>query len=522
MKTIIKSLFVAAITLGSMTSCSDFLEENSKMGLTEEQIYSDLTYIESNLTGIYNNMSNNTRTDERAWFLMAGNDETQRGALQMKDGGENASLDNYDANLNSLTGRVKDQWNARFPVVSAAAKIIRALDTEATQPNTKAANLLGEACFLRGFMDLELAMYWGEIPIIDLNKVKETGYGRRSLTESWEFIISDLEKAAKYAPLTNEPGRATSGAGYAMLGKAYMAAPVETGLRDFAKAAECFEKVMGMGYSLVNYADLFDYNTPNTAESIFELQFNNNPNQNKLQFQIGSRVAQNWWSDGCYFAGYDHIVVTEYAYSSVEDGGIWEEGDQRREEAIRYDFSYYGETPNLDCVAWEDLGENHDELKPHIKKYEDFRTDQHSGLGINNMWNSGKNMPILRYADVLLCYAECLNELNHTSDAVEIVNQVRNRAWGFQIPADKKWSTMGKEEFRNNIMDERIRELIGENWRRFDLIRTGKFVEYVKARNKWAKRSGTISDYHMRYPIPNEEIEQNEDMTSDDQNPGYR
>ena len=182
MKTTIKSLFVAAITLGAMTSCSDFLEENSKMGLTEEQIYSDLTYIESNLTGIYTNMSNNTRTDERAWFLMAGNDETQRGALQMKDGGENASLDNYDANLNSLTGRVKDQWNARFPVVSAAAKIIRALDTEATQPNTKAANLLGEACFLRGFMDLELAMYWGEIPVIDLNKVKEPGYGRRSLT----------------------------------------------------------------------------------------------------------------------------------------------------------------------------------------------------------------------------------------------------------------------------------------------------------------------------------------------------
>ena len=81
---------------------------------------------------------------------------------------------------------------------------------------------------------------------------------------------------------------------------------------------------------------------------------------------------------------------------------------------------------------------------------------------------------------------------------------------------------MGKEEFRNNIMDERIRELIGENWRRFDLIRTGKFVEYVKERNKWAKRSGTISDFHMRYPIPNEEIEQNEDMSNDDQNPGYR
>ena len=67
-----------------------------------------------------------------------------------------------------------------------------------------------------------------------------------------------------------------------------------------------------------------------------------------------------------------------------------------------------------------------------------------------------------------------------------------------------------------------MREFLGENWRRADLIRTGKFVEYIKARNKWAKRSGTIQDYNVRYPIPNEEIEQNPDMTQDDQNPGYR
>lgn len=522
MKTKIKSLLLVALSIGSLTSCSDFLTEDSQMGLTEGQIYSDLSYIESNLTGIYNDMRDKTRADNESWFLWTGTDEIQRGALQMKDGGENGSLDNYDANLNSLTGRVKDQWNARFPVVTAAAKIIRALDNGDIVAGTKAAHLLGEACFLRGFMDLELASYWGEIPLIDLNKVEETGYGRQSLKDTWAFVIADLEKAAKYAPKTNDPARATSGAGYAMLGKAYMAAPEETGLRDFEKAAECFEKVMSMNYTLVNYADLFDYNTPNTSESIFELQFNNTPNQNKIMFQIGSRVAQNWWSDGCYFAGYDHVVVTEYAYSNVEDGGIWEEGDLRRDESIRYDFTYYGETPNLDCVAWEDLGEDHDELKPHIKKYEDFRTDQHSDLGLNNMWNSGKNIPLLRYADVLLCYAECLNELNRTTDAIEVVNQVRNRAWGFQIPDDKKWSTMSKEDFRVKILDERMRELFGEGWRRFDLIRTGKFVEYVKTRNKWAKRSGTISDYHVRYPIPYEEIEQNEDMTPEDQNKGYR
>ena len=83
MKTIIKSYILSAFAIGLMTSCSDFLDEENKMGLSEEQIYSDLSYIETNLNGIYNTMGNDTRTDERAWFLMTGTDEIQRGALQM-------------------------------------------------------------------------------------------------------------------------------------------------------------------------------------------------------------------------------------------------------------------------------------------------------------------------------------------------------------------------------------------------------------------------------------------------------
>lgn len=80
-------------------------------------------------------------------------------------------------------------------------------------------------------------------------------------------------------------------------------------------------------------------------------------------------------------------------------------------------------------------------MNPHIKKFEDFRTDILSGLGINNMWNSGKNLPYLRYADVLLSHAECLNELGKTAEAVELVNNtVRRRAWGGSLPESARWS----------------------------------------------------------------------------------
>ena len=121
---------------------------------------------------------------------------------------------------------------------------------------------------------------------------------------------------------------------------------------------------------------------------------------------------------------------------------------------------------------------------------------------------------MLRYADVLLCYAECLNELGETGQANTIVNQVRARAWGGTLPNEMAWN-YGQDEFRTQIMNERIRELCFEGWRRMDLIRTGKFVELIKERNSWAKKSGTIKDFHMRYPIPDTEIKNNDDISEE-------
>jgi len=516
---IIWSLAIATAFL--LSSCEDFLTQENKKGLTEEEIYSEAKYIELNIKGIYNTWKND-RTDFDALVFMLGLDDTQQGAYQtLKESPAQASLDKYDGNLNSMNGTVTGQWNRRWPTIVAAAKIVRSLENEDIQAGTQLAHLLGEASFIRGFVDFELAMYWGEIPIIDMNRTEELGYGRQPLKDVWQFIIDDLTRAAQYAPDTHDPGRATSGAAWAMLGKAYMSAPEETGLRDFSKAKECFENMMSR-YSLVNYADLWNYATPNTAESILEFQFSPEyPNNNKIQFQIGSRAVQNHFGDGCYYSGYDKLVPTPFGWNMEADGGVWEEGDLRREETLRIDFTYHDVTPTLDPVLWEDIGDDHDELLPHIKKYEDIRTDKHEG-SISNMWNSGKNVIVLRLGDIKLLYAECLNELNQTAEAVNVVNEVRTRAWGGTLPADKTWSTaMSQSEFREKVLDERIRELLGENWRRVDLIRTGKYVELVKERNKWANRFGNIQSHHVRYPIPDEEIKQNEDITAEDQNPGY-
>lgn len=528
MKLITKILMSAAIggtILPLMSSCNDFLEVNPATAITEETMFSNVEFAESNIQSCYKKWRA-LFCDRWLWEPMVGTDEIQSGAYQaLKEGaGQRGSLDHYNALLTAdLSPYIDDQWSSRWPAVSEAAKLINALEPQLTEDGkSKADELYGEASFIRGGLTMELAFIFGEVPILDVARTEELGYGRQPIADVWQFIINDFRNAAKYCPKKNNPGRATKDAAKMLLAYSLMSAPEETNLRDFSEAADLLEAIYN-GYELTeNYADLFNYETPNTIESLFEWQFDNsNTDANHVQFQLGSRAVQSMGTDACYFAGFDHAVPTEWAYSTVEEGGIWEKGDLRKNESIRYDFTWFGQKPDLKSIAWEDLGDDHDELKPHIKKYEDFRTDRNSGLGINNMWNSGKNIPFLRVGNAVLLYAECLNEIGRQDDALDAVNYVRERAFGWDMPDELYWESMSKDQFREQILTERVRELFGERWRKFDLIRTGKFVELVKARNKWAAASGTINENHKLWPIPQTEIDQNDEINMEDQNPGY-
>lgn len=503
----------------STTSCSDFLSQDAKGSLTEEQAYATIDLVEPLVQGLYLQYRG-CKQGRNGLMINLGLDESQQGNFQLISSGSQAGLDQYNGLLNSTSTQVKTVWENRWPAVVSAAKAIYALEKIQDDPD-RAKQLKGEACFIRGILMMELTMFWGEIPIVDIERSEELGSGRQPLVDVWEQILSDFDFASKSLPPTwPDPKRATSGAAYAMLGKAYMSAPVETGFRDFSLAKEAFEEMMGRYELLDDFADLFAYDKPNSVESIFELQFNPIwPDCNHWQFDTGSRAVDAWFGQGCHYSGYDFLVPTPFAYQTVAEGGIWEDGDLRKEVSLRYDFTYNGVTPDLSKTTWTGTT---DELDPHIKKFEDPRTDANNG-DIRNMWNSGKNFPLLRLADIILLYAECLNELGDTPGAVTLVNdRIRTRAWGGTLPADKKWGTMGKEDFRKAVMDERMRELCFEGWRRQDLIRTGMFVELIKERNKWAKQSNTIEAYNMLYPIPDTEIRQNEDMTEEDQNPGYK
>lgn len=507
----IKILTLLAVTL-FFSSCTDFLEQDPNTSLPEEEVFSKLANIEPVILGLYIQWRD-IQKDRGGLMFQLGTDETQQGAFQVITTPGQAGLDYYNGFLSAENTALAQQWESRWPAVSTAALAIFALNNNTEADVAKRNLLLGEASFIRAALTFELAQYWGEVPILDKARTAELGYGRQPLSDVYAFIIHDLEVAEANLPaVQGNHAYATKGAAQALLGKVYLYAPEASTHRDYNLAKENFLKVMNSGqYSLLaNYADLWNPAFSNTQESIYEFQFSNTyPDNNQIQWQTGSRALANV-DQYCYFGGYDLLVPTQYCYKNVADGGVWQTGDLRKDSSIRYDFTYNGVMPTIPS------GFGGDELDPHIKKYEDIRVQ-----GQQSFWNSGKNKIYLRYADVLLCYAECLNELGNTGEAESYVNQVRARGFGGTLPAAMQWSGLSQTQFRDMMLDERMRELSFEGWRRMDLIRTGKLVQLVGTRNRWAIESGQISEKHNRYPIPLTEILLNDDIDATDQNPGY-
>lgn len=511
-------IVVAAVSL--FPACGDnFLVQDPRTSLSTRQLFASIDNIQPYLDGLYFKWRD-TRINRKGFFLMLGTDECQQGEYQVKTDAAQGGLDKYDGFYEAANTSIAQLWNIRWPVVVQATEAISILSPKLATAGDSEKDLLrsfvGQASFYKGAVLFELAAYWGEVPLTQVAGSDIITTGRKSLPEVYTEIEKNLTTAGEMLSEKNSTSNIripTKWAAEALLAKMYMTAPEESGFRDFGKALALLQNIKAKGgFSLVkNFSDLWDPEKTAGNEAVFTFYFNNVwPDTNELQWYTGTRACSS--DPNCYIGGYDLILPTVYCYSDATAGGIWEAGDMRKDQSIRYNFIYNNKQPS--SVA----GFGEDQLLPHIKKYEDIRID-----GVKTFYNSGKNVYYLRYADLLLMLAECLNETGATSDAVALINdEVRKRAWGGTLPDDKKWNPgMSSGEFRIRIMEERMRELCFEGWRRMDLIRTGNFVTNISARNRWAKSNGSIGPHHALYPIPLVEIKQNPNISDADQNPGY-
>lgn len=358
--------------------------------------------------------------------------------------------------------------------------------------------LVGECKFLRAYSYFLLVQWFGPLPLIT-NTLQGSDYynqKREPVTAIYSQIEKDLREAMAVLPEKDqyprkELGRVTKGAAKGLLAKVYLLR------KDFNQANQlCAEIIQSNKYSLLErYRDNFLAVGENGSESIFEIQAVALPTQ---------QAAGPGSSPFNMIQGVRGVPNLGWGFNRPSDNLItaYENGDPRREATI----IYVGE------ILPDGITQVQDNPEIINERYNQKAwVPNHPGL----QDNGPGNIRILRYADVLLMSAECLNELGKPAEALVYLNQVRKRARGtnnFLLP---DVATTVQSELRDRIYRERRVELAMEQHRWFDLLRWGRAAQTMQA----AGKTSFVAGKHELLPIPQTEV----DLTNGriEQNKGY-
>lgn len=328
----------------------------------------------------------------------------------------------------------------------------------------------GEAMFIRALNYFNMYRIWGGVPATKhvVSAAEALKVARYSDEQMFDLIAGDLKEIVdnNYLPETYssaDMGRATSGAAKALLGKVYLT------FHKWTEAKDILSQLIGK-YQLVSpIAQVFNVDNKNNNEIIFAVHFNK---------EIEGEGHSYW---------YNLTNASDDTNQTSSLLNTFPTGDARK-----------------DLITYVQVEKN----VRLMNKFYDTKSPTFKTVGNDQI--------LLRYADVLLMYAEALNEIQYDASegslALKYLNAVRQRA-GISNLTVKQLPT--QEKFRKGILVERQREFPYEGQRWFDLVRMG-FAKSVMAEN-----GVEIKDYQLLFPIPQQEIEKIGDKSILWQNPGY-
>jgi hypothetical protein len=345
-----------------------------------------------------------------------------------------------------------------------------------------------EAKFLRGLFYFTLIISYGDVPLVTevLTRDEYNALSRTDQALVYAQVEQDLIEAADVLPVdAAELGRATRGSAMGLLSRVYLYQ------QKWQETVDASEEVISLNqYNLIeDYGSMFNGHNENSEESIFEMQ--------------SVARAPSFWSgqsENIYSVMWSPMIGwANWFTPSVDLITSFEEEDMRRKASL------------LLVGANDSIDLNGDGVRdpfpaPEIGSNTVFFTDSNvrkflpEGKPLNDVNNFDINFPILRYAEVLLNYAEALNELGRSSDALVPLNEVRERAGLAPI------SNSSQGDLREMIYHERRIELVFEGHRFFDLKRQGRAQEVLGP-------LGWQTGQHEYFPIPQEELDLNPNLT---------
>lgn len=454
------------------------------------------------------------------WFIGdVVSDDALKGGQSIADMGDVYDLENFKTNSNN--GLLLDFYRAQYQGIARcnlALSQVPAMKTDSTMSVSLQNRLVGELKFLRAMYYFRLVRMFGGVPKVTAPVFSSADWKQPRATsdEIYTQIITDLTdanatlwKKSQYA--ATDLGRATKGAAEAMLLKANLYK------HDYQQAKRWGDSIISSNeYSLVsNYADNFTLAGENGSESVFEIQYMNDP------------MSDYGQGDG-FTRGTFTVILTRSRSSKL--GGGWgfnkptqnlyneyEAADPRRDATILNPSDAQIETPSQEIY----LGDRY-----LNRKYALLNPDN-SVIELTHASRGPINNKVIRYADVLLMYAEACCETNDFVKAKAALEKVRSRARGTNagiLPAFPYGTYADNQtDLIKAIRHERRVELAMEGHRWFDLCRWGVAKQVIDAYKTGettevqAQMSEFVAGKHELMPIPSKEIDLNP-MT---QNPNY-
>ncbi|MCV9385190.1 RagB/SusD family nutrient uptake outer membrane protein [Reichenbachiella ulvae] len=468
-------------------SCSfDDLQLKNPNDLTDETFFKKEEQLQSAVDAIYANLQTRGLYNRHMFFMNDLMSQECTGNPQLE--ADKSIYPTYS--LSADHGPTFMYWDNCYRGINKANFVINNEDKFENVTDASKNRAIGEAKFMRAYYYFLLVNKFGGVPI---NLGPSEGEPRSTAAQVFDQIISDLTDAAGLLPTKDNTdlGRATQGAAYALLGKAYLYT------EQWQPAVDAFENVTG--YSLVadhydNYLEETEYNDESIFEVSFSATFGNADQWGSIGDginEVSVRGQEYGWND------WFNVYPSDWLLNEFETGDP------------RYVSTFYsnGETFNNGTMTVAiPLGRT-----AAWKKYQNYYKQENENMA------SGINFRVIRYADVLLMQAEAENELGNSAEAIALLNQVRDRVgmpnYG-TAAMDATYPVGNQQQIFNAIVHERCVELAGEQVRFNDIVRWGMAAtEYAG--------TGFREGISELIPIPNQEIINNANLTKADQNPGY-
>lgn len=492
MKNYIKSIALSAFCLASvaLTGCEDFLTEDPQSDYSSNTFYKQESDFEFAIAAVY--------AQQQGLFTYSGGatrlpitraDEVKVGT------GYN---DNNDKFIDDGSGSyIPSYWNGLYVMIYRSNAILDKIDEVEFKNATNKNSIKGEALALRAWAYYNLGINFGGVPLIDktLSTAETKQVARSTQAETLAFAAADYKAAIDLLPAEwtgKGLGRVTKYAAMGGLARLYMFQS------DFTSAAPLLKSIIDSGkYAMAeNYVDCFDDAFDNTEERVWEVQFMSGG------LGEGNNFAASFFPEGYNKAEYNIPGSSAFMDVSTDFVNAYEEGDLRKDVTLIADITVGSSVRE----GW------------YVHKW------LHNTAVPVNHDDYAINWPIVRYTDVIMMYAECLNEAGYVADgeAFKLINSVRERAGLAPLTAA---TTPDQAAFRKAIMQERRVEFAFEGLRWWDLVRWDTALEVMNAFLKQAENEN--GKYQMGsndrkiYAIPNTEIDRYGDTSVMWQNPGY-